>query len=31
MSQKVGSLKYFEIRGVFEKEPLRNGQKLSTR
>jgi hypothetical protein len=29
-SQKVGSLKDFEIYGVIEKEPLRNRQKLST-
>jgi hypothetical protein len=30
-SQKVGSLKDFEIHGVLEKESLRNGQKLPTR
>jgi hypothetical protein len=29
-SQKMGSLKDFEICGVLEKEPLHNGQKLST-
>jgi hypothetical protein len=29
--QKVGSLKDFEIRSVLKKEPLCNGQKLSTR
>jgi hypothetical protein len=30
-SQKVGSLKYFEIYDALEKESLRNGQKVSTR
>jgi hypothetical protein len=29
-SQKVWSLKDFEIHAVLEKEPLRNGQKLLT-
>jgi hypothetical protein len=30
-SQKVGSFKDFKIRGILEKEPPRNRQKLSTR